>query len=155
MILEGDIVRVVSSQGFERYGLQDWISKLHFNITENPVWQKKIEQNAPSVTPDTEESDTWQHIEQTAWIRSHLHIPIVDEDQVIGFINLNSSQPNGFREAHIPPLIPFSNQAAIAIKNARLFAAEREQRITAEALTQITASLISTLDLKELFARHV
>jgi PAS domain S-box-containing protein len=41
----------------------------------------------------------------------------------------------------------------IAIKNARLFQAEREQRILAEALRQATAAINSTLDLDEVFDR--
>ena len=55
----------------------------------------------------------------------------------------------GLTEAGVPAVTAFANQAAIAIENARLFEAEREQRELAEALQEAAAAVSSTLDLDE------
>ena len=62
------------------------------------------------------------------------------------------SRPS-FGEADIEALELVAAQAAIAIRNARVVAQEANQRRRAEALTQATAVLASTLDLEELLRR--
>ncbi len=53
----------------------------------------------------------------------------------------------------IQTLETFANQAALAVQNARLLAAEREQRQLAEALEQAAAAVNSALDLEEVLDR--
>ncbi len=52
-------------------------------------------------------------------------------------------------EADAPAVAAFANQAAIALDNARLLEAEREQRELAEALGEAAAAVSRTLDLDE------
>jgi signal transduction histidine kinase len=47
--------------------------------------------------------------------------PIWDGGQVVGILNLDSMTPNFFSDWHAERLKAFANQAAIAIKNARMF----------------------------------
>ena len=151
MMLEGEEFVVAAHRGYDAYGVAEWVGEFRIHLDANPVWRAKVDRPHATVTPDTHTSDSWHEIDKSAWIRSNMHIPIADDDDLIGYLNLNSSQPNFFVENDVPRVIPFANQAATAIKNARLFAAERAQRRTAEVLTKLTASLIGTLDLDELF----
>ena len=71
------------------------------------------------------------------------------DKELIGILHLDSEHPGFFNEIHAQRLQTFANQAAIAIQNARLFTAEREQRDLAEALRDTAAAITSTLDFNE------
>jgi PAS domain S-box-containing protein len=151
--LERRVARVIGSRGFEKFGLADWIAQLELPITEHPLWNRIIRTHEASVIPDVREFSLWISMPETEWIRSHIHVPIIDEERVIGFINLDSSQPGFFTKQHIRRLTPFGQQAAIAIHNARLFEAERQQRQLAESLQASALTLSSTLELPEVLNR--
>ena len=80
--------------------------------------------------------------------------PITLRGEVIGFLSLSSGEPAAFPSGLFQPLETFSNQVGIAIHNARMFAesesarsAEKEERLLAEALGDVSAALSSTLEL--------
>jgi PAS domain S-box-containing protein len=58
---------------------------------------------------------------QTHWVRSYVGAPIFVEGKVIGFINLDSASPGYFTSFHGRRLQAFTDQAAVAIQNARLY----------------------------------
>lgn len=153
MLIDDGFARVLGSKGFELYGLQDWIKDFAFEIATTPNIRAKIELNRAFIIPDTHEDPLWAYVEETSWIRSSLSAPIYIDNEIIGFLNLDSTKPHFFQEKHINWLTAFADQAALAIKNARLFAAEREQRRLNEAL-RATAQLInSTLQLDTVIER--
>ncbi|PJF37896.1 MAG: hypothetical protein CUN55_19755, partial [Phototrophicales bacterium] len=84
-----------------------------------------------------------------AWIRSNIKIPIVYDEQVIGILILDSSKPNNFTADHIDLLHSFANQASIALENARLYQAERQQRVLAETLQESLKALNNTLNIDD------
>jgi signal transduction histidine kinase len=51
---------------------------------------------------------------------------VISKGEVIGFLNLNSTEPGSFTEEHAQALQAFANQAAIAIENARLYTSLQE-----------------------------
>jgi len=65
----------------------------------------------------------------------------------VGIINLSSATPDFYTQKHAGHLQAFANQAAVAIGNARLLRAEREQRQLAETMGRVGLALNSTLDL--------
>jgi GAF domain-containing protein len=79
--------------------------------------------------------------------RSHLVAPITREDHVVGIINLESTEPNGFTADHLAFLMRLADHAMIAIENARLY--EETSRRVAElsALQRISLDLTARLDL--------
>jgi PAS domain S-box-containing protein len=76
-------------------------------------------------------------------------------NEFLGVINVahhgDPSRTFSERDAHLLSL--FADQAAIAIKNAQLYASEREQRALAEALMNAAAALSGTLDIDEVLNR--
>jgi PAS domain S-box-containing protein len=82
-------------------------------------------------------------------IRAVMGAPLKSGDQVIGVIILAHDEP-GFRfeKDDVELLGRFAQLALIALDNARLYRAEREQRELAETLHKIGATLVSTLDLE-------
>ena len=79
--------------------------------------------------------------------RRVLGVPLRVRDTVIGVIDVVDDKTVGpFGEDEIRLVSLFADQAAIAIENARLYQAEREQRELAETLREVGATLVSTLD---------
>ncbi|MGD8624750.1 MAG: PAS domain S-box protein [Anaerolineae bacterium] len=85
-----------------------------------------------------------------AGTRSWLGVPLLFGDQLIGMLALDKREPDFYDEEHAQLALAFAAQAAIAIENARLFEAQREQRELAEALRQATVAVSSTLDLDQI-----
>lgn len=80
-------------------------------------------------------------------------VPLIARDVVIGVIELLNKRSGVFGESDIRLLESVAAQAAIAIENARLFQAERQQRELAETLRQIGETLVSTLDMDTVLDR--
>ncbi len=83
-----------------------------------------------------------------------LAAPLKVGNRVIGVININDDAKAGpFDEEEVRLVSLFADQAAIAVENARLHQAEREQRELAETLREIGATLASTLDVDTVLNR--
>ncbi|QPC84692.1 PAS domain S-box protein [Phototrophicus methaneseepsis] len=81
-----------------------------------------LETNAPLVVPNTQ-AYLQQHSPMTLyrpWLNSHIGMAIRLQDEIIGFLNIDSLQPDLFTRDHADRLQLFAEQAAIAIHNARL-----------------------------------
>ena len=78
--------------------------------------------------------------------RSEMAAPLNLQDVCIGVINVESRQPNAFGEDDLEMLEMLGARAAIAIHNARLHAAERQQRELASTLQDIGIRLATELD---------
>ena len=85
--------------------------------------------------------------------RSEVAIPLIYETDVIGVLDVQSEHEQAFSPGDIDLLKRLAAQAAIAIRNARLFHAERDQRVLAEALRDTAAALNSSLNLDEVLDR--
>ena len=83
-------------------------------------------------------------------IRSALSVPITTEAGPIGAIELYDTVPRTYSDLDITMLMTFGSQAGVAIKNARLFAAEQRRRRQASTLTRMAESISMTRDLDEL-----
>jgi len=96
--------------------------------------------------------DDYQHWEGRAavWegypITAILGVPVRWGDEFLGVLQVRADPPRTFSPADAELLSLFATQAAIAIRNARLFEAEQEQRELAEALEEAAAAVSSTLD---------
>lgn len=102
------------------------------------------------VIPDTSKEENWLVIEGHEYIKSWIGAPLIVRGKMIGVLNLDSRQPNRYRERTGEMVMAFANQAAIAIENARLFDAERLARERAEALSEAARILGSTLALEQI-----
>ena len=148
--------RRVRSHGYSKFGIPD-------NSTESgqrlPVdaltgLRQMIESRQPVLIADTNADPTWTQVDDDpTLLRSYVAAPIISEDAVVGFLSLRSITPGFFTHAHLTRLQAFANQVAIAIHNAQSFAAERDQRVLAEALSDSAATLTSTLDIEVVMER--
>jgi PAS domain S-box-containing protein len=90
-------------------------------------------------------------IERTR-LSSLLYVPLLVHGQPIGILHINNWEtPRHFQPEEIAFCQGVASQAAIAIENARLFAAERRQLHLSQTLQQVGALLTSQLSLSEVF----
>jgi two-component system NtrC family sensor kinase len=82
-------------------------------------------------------------------LRSLLVAPVQSGARRLGTISVQSAAPHVFSEDDEQLLAILGLQAALAIENARLFEVERRKAAEAEALRQVTQTLISRLKLSE------
>ncbi len=120
-LLEGDALRVVRWRGYEKFGIDSYIAHLVQPLDQYPVPRRVIRTKAPLVIQDTYADPDWRVHEETAWIRSHLVIPIEYEGRVLGVVRLDSSRPFGFTEEDARRLLPFASITGTALMRARLY----------------------------------
>ncbi len=93
-----------------------------------------IETRTPVVISDTRNETRWIVLEETAWIRSHLVLPICHQKHVLGLLRLDSDTPNQYTAEDVERLLPLANAAAIALENARLYEQARQDAETKSIL---------------------
>jgi len=82
---------------------------------------------------------------------SILVMPMIAGDRVMGALSVQSYTPNAFDASHVQVLSTLSNQAAIAIQNARLYQ-ETQQRVTElSVVNRISQVISSTLDITSIY----
>jgi PAS domain S-box-containing protein len=136
----------VRSQASER-GLQE-MGEIQPYLDQMPTLRLMVTTREPVIITDTHHSDLWVTRPHLNWVRSYLGAPIQLEGEVIGFIHLNSAHPGFFSSTHAERLEAFTDQAAIAIQNARLYeqaqalaALEERQRLARDLHDAVSQTL--------------
>jgi PAS domain S-box-containing protein len=78
---------------------------------------------------------------------SAIYVPLIAKSEVIGVVQVQSRVYNRFTTEDAEVLSLLAGTAAIAIQNARLFEAEHQQRMRAEALAQLATRLNAQIEL--------
>jgi signal transduction histidine kinase len=117
-------------------------------IDQMPTLRLMVRSKQPVIISDTRRSDLWINRPHLEWVRSYLGAPIQLEGEVIGFIHLNSARVGFFSSTHAGRLEAFTDQAAIAIQNARLYeqaqalaALEERQRLARDLHDAVSQTL--------------
>lgn len=135
MVIEGDRVRVLRHLGYAERGLTAWIENINWPLSDVPNLQHQFQTGQPLAISSVQEHPLWRPIPQADWIGSFVSAPIIQEGRVVGFLNLDKAEPGFYTDQHAGRLLAFANQAAVAMRNARLYdmvqrhAQELEQRV--------------------------
>ena len=105
------------------------------------------------VTPD-------ERIRARQWaveygLLSFAGVPVVSGDDLLGVLTLNLRREDLPAEDDRELLTSFASQAAVAVRNARLFAEATRRRREAEELAQVARMLTESLDVTEVADRVV
>ncbi|MFN8458121.1 MAG: GAF domain-containing protein [Anaerolineae bacterium] len=98
---------------------------------------------------DTNQDERYSPYSEQWSARSALVVPMRIDQRIIGVLGAESSEANHFSLDDQQLLQTLADQAAIAVENARLFAAEHAARAQANRLREATAALTSTLELNQ------
>ncbi len=157
MLLNGETLQVARTYGYEKYGQEvaDIARNFHFNIGEIGELKDAMYDHQPIIVKDILDFPNWINNQSPVQFRSWLGYPIVIDNKVDAIISLDKVEPNFFNEEHASILTIFSNQAASAIKNARLFEEEVKRIQQLDGLQSTLAAINSQLELKTLLKEIV
>ena len=116
----------------EESGLVGWVAR------------NRVHLNLPDVSLDPR----WIAIDPE--IRSALWAPVQHEKELLGVIEVTSTRANAFSPDDERMLVLFANQVAVAMENARLFAAEQTRSKELETVYDLSRALVGTDDFDEM-----
>jgi len=96
------------------------------NVADLPYLEHMLSTDQPLVSSDIGHDDRWENTPERILWKAYSGAPIRLEDEIIGFINLYSDDPGYYGAQDGEQLEVFSRQAAVAIRNARLYQKTRE-----------------------------
>jgi PAS domain S-box-containing protein len=108
-----------------------------------------VEHRQPALVESTLEDPRWLRRpgqEGDGDSRSAVCVPLITRDHVVGVLTLVHPEPGFFTDETLSILTIIADQAAIAVQNARLFAAEQERSRFASTLQEIARVINSALD---------
>jgi PAS domain S-box-containing protein len=143
--LKGDRLEIIGGIGFPN--LEELIG-FSFDLTvDNNPNRQVMQTRRPLILADVTASYAEFHSGQPtpANINSWLGVPLLFGDQLIGMISIDKHEPSFYTERHADLAIAFAAQAALAIKNAQLYATAQQAREVAEAADQAKSAFLATM----------
>jgi PAS domain S-box-containing protein len=151
VVRENGELRVIRHHGHEKRGLVEWVDDLRIPFEKldqmGQEYGKMVAEGQPVIIPDVGENETWVDIPELDWVRSYLGIPIVQDGNLIGLINLQHSEPNFYTQKPMESAKAFAHQVAIALSNASLLEKTEQQLRHLGALRTIDEVITASMDL--------
>lgn len=160
MMVEGDMAHVERCHGYDESYLENTPT---LQISKTASLRYMVENCQPLILSDVLNYPDWIQtpVSQEQGWRSYVGAPICFKGEVMGFLNLISFSPGFFTPTHIDWLSAFAEQAAIAIRNARLYeqeqtlaALQERQRLARDLHDAVSQTLFSATVVAEALARQ-
>jgi len=130
MLLEGNVLKFGRWSGPP----PNVVEQISLPLDSFTLEAAALKNQQPIVIPDTRLEPGWISLNETAWIRSHLALPLCRGKHVLGMLQLNSDAPNAYSFDDVALLEPFGYAAALALDNARLYEQARQDAATKSTL---------------------
>ena len=101
--------------------------------------------HVPDVFADPNSPELTKTVTETTGMRAILAVPMIREAEAIGCITTSSTEPGAFTDKQIALLKSFSDQAVIAIQNARLFREIQEKSRQLEIANQHKSDFLANM----------
>jgi len=137
---------IVAEVGFDN---SEQIIGISFDLSSDRIPNGTIVRTRePLILSNASEYAAFLDTPYTSHIRGWLGVPLLLGDEVVGLITMDKAEPDVYKEHHARAALAFAAQAAVAIKNARLYTAaneELEQRAAIERQLQAAQNEYRTL----------
>jgi len=144
---EPDGTALVASIGYEDAHLTSW--KDSQLLLESPILKKMSQSLEPIMIPDVRQHPDWISASSAEQVRSFLAVPIISLGKMIGALMVYSELLDFYRQKDVQTAQSLAQHMAIAIQNARLFAAERASRERSDALREAARIVSASLSLEQ------
>ena len=114
--------------------------------------KEMLETRSAVVVSDTTSTPQWVLFEGDEWIKSYVGAPMLVDDEVIGFLNMDSDVAGYFSAEILPAVEAFASIAASVIRNAQQYQIVQDRAAELEIVRRATLSLTSSLDLEEVLS---
>ena len=123
--LRGDRAVIVAGVGFPD---PDQIIDLSFDLTNPDIPNGLIvARHEPLILADVATFSAFKDAPSATHIRAWMGVPLLLGDDVVGLISLDKREPDFYTPEHARVALAFAAQAAIAMQNARLYAAANDE----------------------------
>ncbi|MBN2145871.1 MAG: GAF domain-containing protein, partial [Anaerolineales bacterium] len=146
MLIEGNKVRLARRIGYDEAPIYPTEYEDFSLPLTAPTIQAMFESGEPLLISNTLQDERWTPVSRTEWIRSFAGIPLKVSGQVVGFLNVDSDQPNAFNLDTTRRLQALADHASIAIHNAELYSESNRQAQELSTLVQSAATVTGSLD---------
>ncbi|MEJ5308303.1 MAG: GAF domain-containing protein [Anaerolineae bacterium] len=102
----------------------------------NSITGQVFRTGQPALIHDTYAIPNYYKLPGAVEMCSELAVPVYVDEQIVGVLNVEHQQPHAFTEQDVHLYESIAAQLGIALKNARLYAAEREQRRLVEQTSE-------------------
>ncbi len=115
--------------------------------TSNPLFQEIFSKRKPIIIDNAMRDTRFQGWGQTHHVRGWLGVPLVIQDNFIGYITMDSREQSAFGSPEAKLAMLFASQAAQAIQNARLYEQVTQYAETLESrITERTKELTKMVE---------
>jgi signal transduction histidine kinase len=149
LLLSGDRLEVKAAIGFEP---THQIVGLLLDLDRYPLNRFVIESGTPMLIDDVCMDPRWSPNSRDSTIRSWMGLPLRASGEVIGMLTIDSRKPGAYTDAEREVADAFADLAAVAVRNARLFATTRRRIDELDAVNRIGAAVVSRIEVDRLCA---
>jgi signal transduction histidine kinase len=161
-LIDDKEVRLARSQGYSDEEIDVVTELLRRKASKMATLTEMIDTGQPIIINDTVSSQRWITATDDQPIRSYLGVPIIIQDEVIGFLNFDGYETNKFSEEHAHYAQIFAQQAAQAIRNTRAYqqaqvlaATQERQRLARDLHDAVSQTLFSASVIAQTLPRLV
>jgi len=148
MLVEDGHARVIAQRGYGDVPLESNQPAGGWPVDSTATFQWMTTHRKPIAIPNVGEYPGWVRRSPSEPLGAYVAAPILAEDRVIGFLNLDDREIGHFSAEILPNLMAFAHQAGIAIRNAQLYeavqkhAGELEVRVARRTEDLVQANLV-------------
>jgi len=150
LLLEDGKGTVVRYHGYEPADVTNLIDIIERKVLHMPTFKQMLQSRQPLLINDILEANNWTTLNLARERRSYLGIPIIIQDEVIGFLNFDGNESDMFNQEHVHYAQIFAQQAGQAIRNTRAFqqaqilaATQERQRLARDLHDAVSQTLFS------------
>lgn len=121
MLVQGERAVIVANRGLQEHGIRLAYDQSWMSLAGNTHVARVVRERRQAIVRDAAQDPEWTLFYGPSPIRSSLITPIIVKGDVIGLLNVDSVRPDAFGPEDARRLKAFSDQAGIALANARLF----------------------------------
>ena len=131
------------------------LKSIKFNVETTHNMRLMIDERRTVIIKDTRKDVHWVPTEPSGHYHSWIGTPVIIDDRVEAFFALDKTEPDFYTSEHAELLTSFASQAALAIKNARLYSRELRRIRELDGLQATLSGINTTLDLNNLLEEIV
>ncbi len=155
MLIQGERAVIVANRGLHEHGIRLSYEQSWLSLADDTHVARAVQRRQPEIVPDALQDPAWLLFYGPSPIRSSLISPIIVKGVVIGVLNVDSTHLAAFTEGDAQRLQAFSDQAGLAIANARLFEQLSAEKDRVDLLYRLQHDLDVTQGLDALIQRSI